>query len=410
LLMVGIFIVFVFTEFWRIHNFSESAAVIVLGSALVFFVSGMFFFSQTVLSDPGVLPRQGMMALLTASPNGAAEMQRVVEMYCSMYRERGTSGGHGPIPHAAETTLNHFQRVVESCEGSANNAEFFWTNLMHDNRLIHLRTCSTCNVRRPPRCSHCRYCDNCVLNFDHHCFWVGNCIGARNHRSFVGFLFCTGICASLLAMASFVDLCAAIYQVIDSGILLKDARAQALAACSIILVLLLSCICFLCPGRGRAALNCQLILFLLALGVIFVSWLIFGAFLQPLPWEPLLSLILTGVSAAVLLSTLGVQLYNLGRGLNVKQAYMQLPRNSRGGDKGHRQFSWRNVADFLAQSTPTSLVPSHLTINDSDYPSDCDVDVEDYLEEEYLCQPVSSRSETRSSAADTESSRSRSYE
>ena len=28
------------------------------------------------------------------------------------------------------------------------------------------RKCETCNIVRPPRASHCRHCDNCVLNLD----------------------------------------------------------------------------------------------------------------------------------------------------------------------------------------------------------------------------------------------------
>jgi len=36
--------------------------------------------------------------------------------------------------------------------------------------------------------SHCKYCDQCVLDYDHHCWFTNCCIGARNRRSFVYFI------------------------------------------------------------------------------------------------------------------------------------------------------------------------------------------------------------------------------
>ncbi|XP_021747755.1 protein S-acyltransferase 10-like [Chenopodium quinoa] len=45
-------------------------------------------------------------------------------------------------------------------------------------------TCSYCNVLQPPRAKHCHDCDKCVLQFDHHCVWLGTCIGQGNHCRF----------------------------------------------------------------------------------------------------------------------------------------------------------------------------------------------------------------------------------
>ena len=49
--------------------------------------------------------------------------------------------------------------------------------------------CDKCGRSKPPRAHHCLICKACILKLDHHCPWVNNCIGLRNHRYFVLFLF-----------------------------------------------------------------------------------------------------------------------------------------------------------------------------------------------------------------------------
>ncbi|CAM0903364.1 unnamed protein product [Alopecurus aequalis] len=50
-------------------------------------------------------------------------------------------------------------------------------------------TCSSCGLIQPPRTKHCHDCDKCVLQFDHHCVWIGTCIGKRNHCRFWWYIF-----------------------------------------------------------------------------------------------------------------------------------------------------------------------------------------------------------------------------
>ncbi|KAG8478131.1 hypothetical protein CXB51_027944 [Gossypium anomalum] len=80
---------------------------------------------------------------------------------------------------------------VEGCQSGRNfqgTDSTSWTKLVMDmyppGTSIRSCICSYCNVEQPPRAKHCYDCDKCVLHFDHHCVWLGTCIGQGNHCKF----------------------------------------------------------------------------------------------------------------------------------------------------------------------------------------------------------------------------------
>ncbi|XP_043830230.1 palmitoyltransferase ZDHHC9 isoform X1 [Dromiciops gliroides] len=133
-----------------------------LSPAIPVFAAVLFLFSMATLlrtsfSDPGVIPR--------ALPDEAAfiEMEIVGIGSCLSEATNGTvPQGQRPPPRIKNFQIN--------------------------NQIVKLKYCYTCKIFRPPRASHCSICDNCVERFDHHCPWVGNCVGKRNYRYFYLFI------------------------------------------------------------------------------------------------------------------------------------------------------------------------------------------------------------------------------
>lgn len=62
-----------------------------------------------------------------------------------------------------------------------------------------IKFCNSCYIYRPPRATHCYDCNMCVERFDHHCPWIGSCIGKRNYKFFFSYLVSLACMLSLSA-------------------------------------------------------------------------------------------------------------------------------------------------------------------------------------------------------------------
>ena len=49
--------------------------------------------------------------------------------------------------------------------------------------------CKQCNKERKKDMVHCEECDICIEEHDHHCIWMGKCVGKGNKTFFYLFLF-----------------------------------------------------------------------------------------------------------------------------------------------------------------------------------------------------------------------------
>ena len=61
----------------------------------------------------------------------------------------------------------------------------YWGFRVGDPESRRRRYCFMCNLFKPDRCHHCSSCEKCILNMDHHCPWVNNCIGFFNRKYFI---------------------------------------------------------------------------------------------------------------------------------------------------------------------------------------------------------------------------------
>lgn len=166
---------------WSEQNSYSANDHHVLFAALAF---NTVFYVYLRLSDPGYVPKSnasegaGAPAPLHQQPGDSAVLHR-----------RGAASNGAVEEEAKEARDAETGGLLEAAQ---------W--------------CAVCAVAPPIGTRHCRRCGRCVLDYDHHCEWLGTCVGRRNKSA-----FCVFLASQTALIATAVHVCVSGFRLAPNG-------------------------------------------------------------------------------------------------------------------------------------------------------------------------------------------------
>ncbi len=144
---LGMFI----TEFgWILSNNSYYSYYLYLFQ-FVFYILTIYYMFKCFFSEPGIIPKYHKNYQFNEN-----EINEIYNEYDKNIKEN-------------KEECNLYKNTIDS--------------------IFKKRKCENCQIIKPLKAFHCNYCDNCVQDYDHHNFFVSNCIGIRNNKDFFLFSF-----------------------------------------------------------------------------------------------------------------------------------------------------------------------------------------------------------------------------
>ena len=222
-MMSGLFIFILIFWIFILRDFHSTTFLII---TFIIFLIMFINYWISFLKEPGIIPRNSSKFIITKKEEEKSQLKKQKEKTTSpINKNKQLENQENSIEKILEKEtkktiyifpqFNEENKINNNTTNNNNDSLIFVkeeilptiSNIIKDNNnsekikttsslelinnipLIFVKKpCTTCNIMRPPKASHCKICDNCILELDHHCFYISNCVGLRNHKNFYLFL------------------------------------------------------------------------------------------------------------------------------------------------------------------------------------------------------------------------------
>lgn len=177
----------------EILDFSEASTV----CFWVFCVFSYTFYFYTSQSCPGFVSQKDLNVMATSklsSPVSKIESfeletpKQGVKKSPSFNPELSKNNEKLREPVKDEHVQTHRSEDEEDEDKDNTNNNIEVEPVEEDIKIKEIRHCAVCRIDQPVRTKHCRDCGKCVATHDHHCPWLGICIGEKNKKRFYLYL------------------------------------------------------------------------------------------------------------------------------------------------------------------------------------------------------------------------------
>ena len=158
----------------------ENDNLIILIHKFIFYtIMFLTFYShfQIAQTDPGIINSENNIDLL--------------EFYYFVYKDIITLREEYNLKYNRnKNTLNrHYSSDEEENMETKTEISDKLKKIISKKFRINLTRCKSCYTVRPFDAHHCKVCHFCILEQDHHCPWINNCVGIFNKKYFILFNF-----------------------------------------------------------------------------------------------------------------------------------------------------------------------------------------------------------------------------